>query len=412
MGTNAGARAAVALVLLALSGAGGLAAPVPDEAALRKRALQLNEITGSGPMKGQLKALLADQVGTKKLLELAARMAKEKPQPFNRNATLLLALAADGDKDLDTAAFFFRLNAGQERALLSENGLAQAYTGLIQLYFDARRYTDGEKVCREFLDLEGEEDGSLESFKPVVLRRLILAVAKNGSIEKALAMADKEIKSHPENWLYRIAKAQVLREADKLDDAAKVYADVIERVKKDKRLEKPEREDYVDEYRYILSGLYVDLDQVGKAAEQLKALLAKEPNNPTYNNDLGFIWADKGMNLPKAEKLIRKAIEEERKLKKKLKLDEKANSSYVDSLGWVLFKQGKAKEAKPYLLQAVKDKEGQHVEIYDHLGDIHMALGERAEALAAWKKGVSLAGKGKREQKRKAEVLKKLKKQD
>jgi tetratricopeptide (TPR) repeat protein len=119
------------------------------------------------------------------------------------------------------------------------------------------------------------------------------------------------------------------------------------------------------------------------------------------------------MNLPEAEKMIRKAIEEERKLKRKYKVeDEGDNAAYLDSLGWVLFKQGKAKEAKPYLLQAIKQKEGQNVEIYDHLADVHLALGEKAEALAAWKKGIEVAGAGKRDQKRKAEVEKKLKAQE
>jgi len=75
----------------------------------------------------------------------------------------------------------------------------------------------------------------------------------------------------------------------------------------------------------------------------------------------------------------------------------------------VLFKQKKYKEAKPYLLDAVKDKGGRHIEIYDHLGDVHMALGEKAEAVKAWKEGVKLAGPSPREQKRKAEVEKKIK---
>jgi predicted negative regulator of RcsB-dependent stress response len=89
--------------------------------------------------------------------------------------------------------------------------------------------------------------------------------------------------------------------------------------------------------------------------------------------------------------------------------DQKDNAAYLDSLGWVLFKQGKAKEAKPYLLDAIKQKDGQHLEILDHLGDVHLALGEKAEALAAWKKGLEAATDGKRDQKRKAEVQKKIK---
>ena len=52
------------------------------------------------------------------------------------------------------------------------------------------------------------------------------------------------------------------------------------------------------------------------------------------NNDLGYLYAEQGKNLEKAEAMIRKAV-----------ADEPENSAYLDSLGWVLFKRGKAKEA-------------------------------------------------------------------
>src|SRR5262249_27969744 len=76
---------------------------------------------------------------------------------------------------------------------------------------------------------------------------------------------------------------------------------------------------------------------------------------------------------------------------------------------WVLFKQKKYEEAKKYLLEAVKQEEGQHAEILDHLGDVYLALGEKAEAIAAWKKAIEAARDTKREQARKEEVEKKLK---
>ena len=85
------------------------------------------------------------------------------------------------------------------------------------------------------------------------------------------------------------------------------------------------------------------------------------------------------------------------------------NGAFLDSLGWVLFKKKDYKEAKKYLLEAVKDEESQHIEIYDHLGDVHLALGEKAEAVKAWKKGLEVAGDSKREKDKKAAVEKKLK---
>ena len=96
----------------------------------------------------------------------------------------------------------------------------------------------------------------------------------------------------------------------------------------------------------------------------------------SFLNDLGFIWADHDMKFDEAEKLIRKAIDKDREQRKKIedlpKDEDVDNPAYLDSLGWVLFKKKDFKEAKKYLLQAVQDKEGQHIEILDHLADTHL----------------------------------------
>ena len=102
--------------------------------------------------------------------------------------------------------------------------------------------------------------------------------------------------------------------------------------------------------KYTLSGVYVDMKQIDKAAEHLETLMKDDPDNPTYLNDLGFIWADHDMKLDESEKLIRKAIEKDRELRKKTedltKDEDEDNAAYLDSLGWVLYKKKKYKEAK------------------------------------------------------------------
>ena len=115
-----------------------------------------------------------------------------------------------------------------------------------------------------------------------------------------------------------------------------------------------------------LGWLYLDWGWLDKAAEQLQVLLKKKPDDPTYNNDLGYIWADHDMRLDEAEKLIRKAIDEDRKERKQLidkgemsPDEDKDNAAYLDSLGWVLFKKKQYPEAKKYLLQAVEDPEAE-----------------------------------------------------
>ena len=121
--------------------------------------------------------------------------------------------------------------------------------------------------------------------------------------------------------------------------------------------------------------------RIEKAASQLQELLKDEPDNATYHNDLGYIWADHDMKLDEAEKLIRKALdldkEERLKINPSAKPEElQRNAAYLDSLGWVLFKKKKYKEALEPLLEAIKQEEGQHVEIFDHVGDVYSSFGE------------------------------------
>jgi tetratricopeptide (TPR) repeat protein len=211
-------------------------------------------------------------------------------------------------------------------------------------------------------------------------------------------------------------KGWVQREAGKESDAAKTYERAIDLINKDKSLEPDEKEFYVLQDRYLLSGLYVDVNQIDKAAQQLKILIEKRPKEPAYHNDLGYIWADHNMNLAESEKLIRKALDLDRDRRKenpKLKPeDDHDNGSYLDSLGWVLYKQKKYKEAKEYLKKALEDKNAQHIEIFDHLGDACIMLGQRTEALEAWRKGLEFVGNSRRDRDRSVEVEKKIKKHE
>ena len=77
---------------------------------------------------------------------------------------------------------------------------------------------------------------------------------------------------------------------------------------------------------------------------------------------------------------------------------------------WVLFKKKKFADAKKELLEATKDKDdGQHIEILDHLADVHMALGEKAEAVAVWKKALAQEATTTRDKDRKKVIENKMK---
>ncbi|MBY0522940.1 MAG: tetratricopeptide repeat protein [Gemmataceae bacterium] len=401
-------------IALALTSLIGSVSAADDDAALREKVLGLNNLTGNDPVEAQLKLLLADQPGTKKLLGVAVKVAKEKDQPLNYNAAYILARAAQEVKDIDSCEVLYRICADQATKLHSGQKLAQSFGGLIDLFYETKKFDKAVKLCKEFLELKGNE--TVDRLKPAVMERMIQSMTKQGKVDEALKLAQTLVEAEEEDkgWWALQLKAWVLRESEKFDKAAETYEMVVDRLKNDKTLKKEQKQRYVERNRYVLSGVYVDMKKIDKATEHLKALLELKPDDPTYNNDLGYIWADHDMNLDEAEKLIRKALEKDREKRKAdpdyNAADDKDNSAYLDSMGWVLYKQKKYDEAKKYLVDATKDKdEGQHIEIYDHLGDVYKALGDKAEALKTYKKGVELAGTSKREQKKKDEVQKKIK---
>jgi len=409
-----------------------------DEAE-RKRVLALGQTTGDDSLNGELQTLLANPGQTKKLLAEGLTLLNDKEQALKYNTAHLLAQAAAELKDLKASEAFYRLCMGQAVKLQSTRKILQSYGGLIDTLYENKKYAESAKVCKELLELktgdgkprvyylavpnrfgepdfiEDEDFDPAKRLRPGVHRLLIQAIAKQGKFDQAIKLADNLIRAQ-DTWQERQLKAWVQREAGRFGEAARTYEDVLERIEKDATLEPEEKEQYQERYRYILSNVYVDLKQIDRAAEKLKALIAKKAEEPAYYNDLGYIWADHDMNLGEAEKLIRKALDldraKRRKANPKLTPDEdKDNGAYLDSLGWVLFKQKKYKEAKEALLEAVKDKTAQHIEIYDHLGDVHMALGERDAAIAAWRRGLEVAGEGQREKQRRTEVEKKLQQQ-
>lgn len=383
-------------------------APTKEE--LKKEALQYNEVTGQDPINGAILKLLENKERTEQLLEVAAKLAEEEKSELNVNASYIFARTARALRKYDEAEKFYRLNAKQALKLRSVKKLSDSYNDLIEVLYLNRKFKEAELACAQFLEIPG--DAELERRKMLVLRTMIRTQAKQGKIKEALAIVDKMLERQPDNWLTRELRAWVLREAGQYEEAVKTYQDVLTRIEKDKRLDKEQRSLFINDVRYTLSGVFIDWEKIKEAGEELQKLIEAEKDNPTYYNDLGYIWANHDMNLKESEDLIRKAIEMDREQKKKRNpgVEPVDNAAYLDSLGWVLFKRKKYKEALKPLLDAVKQEEGKHVEIYDHLGEVYMKLGEKEKALEAWKKGLKCVDISARDEKRKEEVKAKVEK--
>ena len=86
------------------------------------------------------------------------------------------------------------------------------------------------------------------------------------------------------------------------------------------------------------------------------------PDWPPALNFVGYVLADHDRELPEARKLIERALEKDPE-----------NGAYVDSYGWVLYRQGDLAGAREHLERAVRLTDGDPV-VREHLGDVYRDL--------------------------------------
>ena len=122
--------------------------------------------------------------------------------------------------------------------------------------------------------------------------------------------------------------------------------------------------------------------QTEVAEKHFLSCLELDDHHAPALNYLGYMWAERGANLTDAEEFIRRALQRDPE-----------NAAYLDSLGWVLYQQGRYHEALPPLEQAARlSAKNPDPVIEEHLGDVLDKLGRRQEAVQAWKRAAALEG--------------------
>lgn len=367
------------------------AAPADEEAELRRAAQSLNSVLGDTAQEAKTEEIAKDPARAKRLLAVARKMNEEKSSPLAYSANFILGCVALELRDAESGEALFAKAAKQAEALKSDQKATMAYLYWIDLQIAAKKYDDAEQTTKKLLERELEdENGRWAAIGQAFgLRKLIQIMVYRGKAEDAL----KKLANEKPMGFNLVTKAWVLTYMGKYADAATVYEDLLKMIG-DRESEAASRE----MYSRSLGSLYGDMGQIDKANAVLEPLLKKNPDDEGLKNDLGYVWAEHGVRLDEAEKMIRQAVEAK-----------PTNGNYVDSLAWVLYKQKKYDEAKKLILKAIAMPKTQNTEIYEHLGDIHMALNEKTEAKTAWTKAVELATGSARDQKRKTELEKKIK---
>ena len=132
----------------------------------------------------------------------------------------------------------------------------------------------------------------------------------------------------------------------------------------------------------LLSDMYSSLGDIYNTTKDHKQSdssyeksLRLNPKNPTVLNNYAYYLSERGIRLDDAEKMSKESLE--------LRPGE---ATFLDTYGWILYKQGKYEGAKKYIEDALKANPEADGTLWEHLGDIYFKLGDANKAVENWKK--------------------------
>ncbi len=215
----------------------------------------------------------------------------------------------------------------------------------------------------------------------------VTALVESGRGREALLVLDAASRTSAEPFSVQLRKATVLTRLDRPQEALKLLAGLLAQFPEAKfvrqaRMYQAEAHAALREFA-AADALYDDLLDGDETAAAPRVLVL---------NNYAYKLADEGRELPRAEAMLREAVELDRDEARRAGRPEDARGTYLDSLGWVLFRRGKLREAREVFAAASASLDGSNdPTVWDHAGDVYARLGETDAARAAWGTALKLS---------------------
>ncbi|MGH9395344.1 MAG: tetratricopeptide repeat protein [Terriglobia bacterium] len=260
------------------------------------------------------------------------------------------------------------------------------------IYRSQRNYAQAISAFQQIAALGGEQGPRGEGL-------LIETLQLQGQRQQALEEAGKALQKYPRNRSLTLIEASLLGTQGHVEEAvqhlralengskpdpqielavAQVYSgakqyrkaqDTVKRVLDLDNLKAEEQENA----EFVLGSIYDHQKKYSQAEDQFKKVLAADPLNADAFNYLGYMLADRGVELDQSVEYIKKALQ-----------IEPQNAAFMDSLGWAYYKMARYDLALPPLEKAAKQLSTDPT-VLDHLGSVYLKMGKEKEAAEAWK---------------------------
>ena len=201
----------------------------------------------------------------------------------------------------------------------------------------------------------------------------MLRIALPDSLEKVIWITENALKHIPDAYQFYFYLGGAKYQLERYEEALEVFEEGLEKLEEGNPLVRSDFYAQIGDLNYHLGNKRV-------AYKKYEEALKLNPQNLGVLNNYSYFLSLDEESLDKAEQMSSITVKAE-----------PTNPTYLDTYGWVLFRQGAYTMAKIYIENAVKYSEDEpSAEVLEHYGDILYKTGDKEKALEQWKKAKEL----------------------
>lgn len=357
-----------------------------------KAVVELQKLIDSNPADAQSYGMLAElyqSMGEKeKALDTYNKILQIDPE----NPFIHLSLAdyyrnnGDKDKSVEELKKAFQ---NKDLDINTKLSILGSYYALVELHPELRQQamdmcklliqahpseSRAHAVYGDFLNQDKQANEALAEYKIardlgskdfVVYQQILFLEAQVQAWDSLLTESEEALTLFPDQPVVYYLNGVAYAQKKKYSEAVAAYQTGVKLVVDNKNLEV--------QFYAGLGDTYQELKDFQKSEENYDKALELDPKNANVLNNYAYYLSIRGEKLEKAEAMSAES-----------NALEPTQASYQDTYGWIMYKQGKYKDAKIWIEKALSNTQGKSGTLLEHYGDILFKMGDTLKALEYW----------------------------
>ena len=289
---------------------------------------------------------------------LRERLLLSQDVPMTTRRTLMMTYVREHANDTTQVTGLFKRILAEPQTSIDMYELYYSYMQLMDMPADSI-----EPVLHEALSVE--PDNASARYNAILLRW------DKEDFDSVIALCEPAMEFNPDEMAFYYFCGMAYFINENTDKALDIFKRGVSQI------DSESDPNIVSDFYAIMGDILYEKQQQAEAFAAYDSSLHWKSDNIGCLNNYAYYLSITNGDLQKAEQMSYKTIKAE-----------PANSTYLDTYAWVLFKEGRYAEAQMFIDRAVANDTTLSADILEHAGDIYAVNGDIDKAIDYWQQAV------------------------